>query len=72
MFFFFFFFFFCSIDYDYLVLANGGNLPVINTVYNIDTTVDSVAPTLTSWNSDADAMQKVRNELGLYIEGVIF
>lgn len=56
-------------DYEYLVLANGGQRPQVFTDEPADATVDSVASSLTSWTRDVDALMVLRHELGRYIEG---
>lgn len=56
-------------DYEYFMAANSGNHGQISTHHAVDDAVFSAASSLTSWTRDADALQKLRNELGLYIEG---
>lgn len=55
-------------DYEYLYLANGGQYPNPNQTLKIDETVRSVATGLTNWVKDADALTKLKWELGYYIE----
>ena len=60
-------------DYEYLYLANdrdgGGTYPKVFEVAPADTTVATVASSLTSWTKNPDALMALRHELGRYIEG---
>ena len=56
-------------DYEYLYLANSKAHPEIQKLNDVDDLVNSVAAGLTSWTKDPDALMKLRNELGLYLEG---
>ena len=56
-------------DYEYLWLANGEQHPRVDADLAIDDTVHSVAASMTSWTKDADALMKLRDELGRYLEG---
>ncbi len=56
-------------DYDYLFIANANNYPALGTANAVDQIIASVAPTLATWNRhDPDAQQKLRNDLGLFVE----
>ncbi|MBN2722726.1 MAG: hypothetical protein JXR95_01510 [Deltaproteobacteria bacterium] len=56
-------------DYEYLRLANNGLEPDPGTSYEVDTAVFSAASSLTSFTRLPDALLKLRNELGFYVEG---
>jgi hypothetical protein len=55
-------------DYEYLYLANGGNYPKANQTNPIDASVRSVATGLSNWVKDADALMKLKWDLGRFIE----
>ncbi len=55
-------------DYEYLLLANGGQ-PQVEATEIADPTVKSVAASMTSFTKDVDALMALRHELGRYIEG---
>jgi hypothetical protein len=56
-------------DYAYLWLANDSAHPVVFEDAKADVTALSAATSMTSWTRDADALMKLRHELGRYIEG---
>ncbi len=58
-------------DYEYLFLANKNSHPVPNEITNVDQIVNSVTTGVTSWTSDADAMMRLKWDLGSYIEGTL-
>jgi hypothetical protein len=56
-------------DYEYLVLANGGEPPRPGVVEVADRAALSAAHSEIDWNHDADAQAALRCELGRYLEG---
>lgn len=59
-------------DYAYLYIANGGQHPRVDIPSTINETVFSAAASLTTWNTDSyDAMQTLRNNMGLFIDGTL-
>jgi hypothetical protein len=59
-------------DYEYFLLANMGTTPKTPDVSaQVDTTVLSAVSSPTSYTRDASALQNLRNQLGLKIEGKV-
>ena len=57
-------------DYEYLLLANGGTLPQTpSDSGTCDASANSAVSSITSFTRDASALQHLRNQLGLFIEG---
>lgn len=59
-------------DFEYLLMLAGGKLPLTpDEATGCDVSASSVASTLTSWTRDTSALQHLRNQLGLRIEGKV-
>lgn len=59
-------------DFEYLLLANGGTLPKTpDQAAQVDTSVLSAVTSPTAFTRDASALQDLRNQLGLKIEGKV-
>jgi len=57
-------------DYEYLLLANGGQRPATpSEASTCDASVASAVSSPTSYTRDASALKHLRDELGLFIEG---
>ncbi len=59
-------------DYEYLLMLGGGVLPnTPDASTGCDASASSVASSTTAWTRDTSALQHLRNQLGLRIEGKI-
>lgn len=59
-------------DFEYFILASGGPLPrTPDNAAPVDTSVLSAVSSTTSYTRDATALQHLRNQLGLKIEGKV-
>ena len=57
-------------DFEYFLLANGGSMPKTpDLAAVVDTTVGSAVTSPTAYTRDTSALQDLRNQLGLKIEG---
>lgn len=59
-------------DFEYLLLAAGGTMPATpDTPAGCDASAQSAVSSTTSFTHDASALQHMRDELGLYLEGKV-
>ena len=59
-------------DFEYFLLASGGSMPkTSDTAALVDTSVLSAVSSPTSYTRDAGALQNLRNQLGLKLEGKV-